>query len=708
MLNRLKPHLERVKIFKRYFAFTERKRELYSDIFDGKKPDLAKDKKIVVIILSIFIGILGAYVAILLRHTVHFAQDLFLTSDRSSVDILYSLPWWQRLLMPAFGGLLVGVITSKFAGEVQGSGIPQVMEAVSLKGGMIRFRVFLAKIVAASITIGSGGSAGREGPIVQIGSAIASQVGQILKVPVRQMRTFVACGAAAAVAATFNAPIAGALFALEVIVGDMKIVNMPPIVISAVIATVVSRHHLGDSPAFNVPVYEMVSPVELLLYAGLGVVAAVVALLFVHSNIKIGKFFDKLRIADWIKPAIGGALVGVIAIFLPHVMGVGYETIDSALAGRADLQLLILVLLLKIITTSFSIGSGGSGGIFAPSLFLGATLGAAWGDIFHKLFPSWTASSGAYALVGMAAVFAAVSNAPISAILIIFELTNDYRIIPPLMLASVISLLLYDHFSGKSIYIAKLESQGIDIAVKKELNLLRSIKVSEVMNSSPVLVLAQTDFQTLLDKLLSGNRPFVIVVGKNDSYRGIIELNDIRSILQQSDSMQSIVIAEDVADTKMPFVLKKDNLDLAMHIFGKTSRDQIAVIENIESKKVIGIITKSAVIDAYNIRIFQEDLTGGFCSIMDTVNEGRTIEILGGMHMGEIEVPHSWVGKTLIEADLRKKFELEIVLIHRALQKNKKQVEKRPGIFPSPDMKLEAGDKLLVIGTPENIHNIKV
>ncbi len=295
-------------------------------------------------------------------------------------------------LLPTAGGLLVGLIVTRFAPEVKGSGIPEVMEAVAQRGGAIRIRVVLAKAAAAAVTIGSGGSAGREGPIVHIGSAIGSACGQLLEVSARRLRTFVACGAAAGIAATFNAPIAGALFSIEVVLGDLGVASLSPIVISSVVATVISRHHLGDFPAFKVPAYSSVHPAELLLYAGLGLAAAVVGVAFIRLLYGIGDRFDRSPIPPWLRPAVGGLGVGLISLALPHVFGVGYETINAALSERLDLALLIALVGAKGLATALTLGSGGSGGVFAPSLFMGATLGAAWGQIAHRIFPDWTAT----------------------------------------------------------------------------------------------------------------------------------------------------------------------------------------------------------------------------------------------------------------------------------------------------------------------------
>jgi len=660
---------------------------------------------IFLVITAIALGVVGAYGAIGFRFLISGVHHLSFGTGEYTLEILEELPWWRRLLMPTAGGLLVGVIVYLFAPEVKGSGIPEVMEAVVRKGGAIRTRVVLTKAAAAALTIGSGGSAGREGPIVHIGSALGSALGQLLQVSARRMRTFVACGAAAAIAATFNAPIAGALFAIEVVLVDIRITAMSPIVISSVVATVISRHHLGDFPAFDVPAYALVSWKELLLYAVLGLGAGLLAWIFIRVSHLTSDLFEKTPLPAWSRPAIGGLLVGVIALGLPHVFGVGYETINAALWGKASLALLGMVVAAKLVATSLTLGSGGSGGIFAPSLFLGATAGAAFGQLAGRLFPDWTADPGSYALVGMGALVSAATHAPITAILIIFELTNNYRIIPPLMLACVIGVLLSSQLCRDSIYTMKLTRRGVKLNQGRDINLLKSIRVEEVMEQATHCVPASMPLGELIPRLLAWERPAAILVDAEQRYLGAVELGDVREVLPQAEELGSIAVADDVADRNAPFVVPGDNLDLVMHLFGRTHREELPVCRSSEERFVVGVVTKRTVIDTYNRRIFQADLTGGFGSLLDAVREGRTMEVLGGVHLGEVDVPSAWVGKTLAECEPRKRHGLEVVLVHRGGEEHQ-GVDGRPGQFPSPDLEFEAGDRLLVMGSARAIRKL--
>ena len=339
------------------------------------------------VFLAVVVGCLGGIGAILFRKLINAVQLASWGDLPFSLELVRSHPGWFIVLVPTLGGLIVGPMVHFFAREAKGHGVPEVMEALTRHAGVMRPRLVIVKSLASAVSIGTGGSVGREGPIVQIGSALASSVGQLLKLSGARLCTLVGCGAAAGIAATFNAPIAGPLFAAEVILGEFTVTQFTPVVISSVVATVISRHFLGDVPAFVVPEYYLNSAWELGIYAVLGVVAAVVSLGFIRFLYLAEDAADRLSIPPWIVPALGGAAVGCIGLAYPQVFGVGYETIEHALRGDLALGLLGVLLLLKILATSVTIGSGGSGGVFAPSLFIGAMTGGTVGTLAHLWVP---------------------------------------------------------------------------------------------------------------------------------------------------------------------------------------------------------------------------------------------------------------------------------------------------------------------------------
>ena len=367
----------------------------------------------------------------------------------------------QLVLLPALGGLLVGPIVQRFAREAQGHGVPEVMTALAVRGGEIRKRVVAVKVIASSLTIGFGGAAGREGPMVQIGSAIGSAIGQWTRLSRQNVRTLVTCGAAGGVAATFNAPIGGAIFAMEVLIGRVH-TGFLLVLLTSLSSCMVARYFLGNFPAFMAPAYDLVSPAELPLYFVMGILIGGAAMGYSRLLYWSEDIFGAWKFPDWLKPAVGGLLVGLILRFFPQIYGSGFPAIESALWVRFSWELLLALFFVLMVANCATLGSGGSGGVFAPSLYMGAMLGGAFGSLANGAFPEWTAGSGAYAMVGMAAFFAAVAKAPTTSILILFEMTNDYRIMLPLMAAVVGSVYVSHRMSPFSIYTLKLHRRGID------------------------------------------------------------------------------------------------------------------------------------------------------------------------------------------------------------------------------------------------------
>src|SRR5210317_106521 len=425
--------------------------------------ELRTNEHTIMAALAVAVGLAGGFGAVGFRYLINFFQTLAYGSSDELLHVVLALPWYLKVWVPAAGGLVVGPLVYFFAREAKGHGVPEVMEAVALKGGVIRKRVVIVKSLASAISISTGGSVGREGPIVQIGSAIGSTLGQILNVSAERMRTLVGCGAAAGIAATFNAPIAGSMFALEVILGEFGLATFSPIVISSVVATAVSRAFLGDIPAFIVPAYELVSVWEFPMYMVLGLFCAVVGVSFTKILYKVEDLFDDFKFPEYLKAIIGGVILGAGGLFFPEILGVGYGGIDLALGQQLAWYLLLLLIVVKVMATSITIGSGGSGGIFAPSLFLGAMAGGFFGAVVHQLFPTVTASPGAYSIVGMGALVSATTHGPLSAMLILFEMTGNYKIILPLMLSCILATIFAGQLMKDSIYTLKLARRGINI-----------------------------------------------------------------------------------------------------------------------------------------------------------------------------------------------------------------------------------------------------
>ncbi len=560
-------------------------------------------------LVAILIGFLGGYGALLFRFAIKFAQYGFYQNTDDVLTFHRHLPLLFKIGMPALGGLIVGPLIYFGAREAKGHGVPEVMEAVSLRGGRIRARVALVKILASGISIGSGGSVGREGPIVQIGSSIGSTLAQILRAPSLRQRTFVGCGAAAGIAATFNAPIAGALFAAEVILGDFGFTTFSPVVLSSVTATAISRHYFGDFPAFTIPIYKLVSLYEFLFYPLLGVVAGAVAVFFTVTLYKFEDQFEALKIPEYLKPALGGLILGLILLQWPHVFGVGYGSINLSLTNDLPAMLLLTLVFVKILATSITIGSGGSGGVFAPSLFIGAMTGGFFGWGVHELFPAITGDSGAYALVAMGAVVADTTHAPITAILIIFEMTATYKIILPLMFACIISTLVATSIKSGSIYTIKLSRRGVELMQGWEQSILQAMKVSDIMREQVVTVPEGMKLGEVIDRLKDQDVSYLHVVNNQDELTGIISFRDIRSALQE-EALNSLVIARDVATVDIITIHPTDSILLALQRMGSRGISQLPVISDDDGRKIIGTVSQRDVLAAYDKAVLNREIEG--------------------------------------------------------------------------------------------------
>jgi CIC family chloride channel protein len=580
-----------------------------------------------------------------------------------------------------------------------------VIAAVALRGGVIRKRIVAVKALASAISIGSGGSVGREGPIVQIGSALGSALGQFLKVPASQLRVIVACGAAAGIAATFNSPIAGALFAAEVIIGNFAVAQLSPIVISSVVATVVSRFFLGNHPAFVVPGYELVSPFELLPYMVVGFVAGFVALAFVLTLYASEDAFDRIPIPEYWKAALGGLIVGGIGVYLPNVFGVGYGTITDALNSALPVTLLFTLLIAKLAATSITIGSGGSGGIFAPSLFLGAMTGGFMGTLIHQWFPASTASSGAYALVTMGAVVAAATHAPITAIIMIFELTQTINIIPPLMAACVVSTLVTTFLHRDSIYTMKLRRRGIDLFEEESQSILKSLRVHDIVDRNPEVFQASDNFQVVVERVLTSEHTEFFVVNRWGELLGSIHLRELTRMLAEQDVLQDIVVAEDLLEPNRPTVNADDDLDLVMQLLATGSlHDEIGVVAWDNPRKLLGSIHKKDVLHAYNREVMRRDMAGSMSSTVLVASKGQQVELAGGYVLQEIQPPPRYFGHTIRELNIGAETGVQVVLLRRrAREGGDAQVR-----VPTADDRIDEGDRLVVAGTRSAVEAMDV
>lgn len=655
------------------------------------------------IIIAIIIGVLGGFGAIAIRSLIKVISDFSFSGTGTLLDNMIGSPWFIVIIVPIIGGLLVGPLIYFFAPEAKGHGVPEVMQAVLLKGGVIRPRVALVKALASSITIGTGGSVGREGPIIQIGASLGSTVGQFFRISGNRMKTLVGCGAAAGIAAAFNAPIAGALFAVEIILMDFAFVQFSPIVISSVMATVISHHYEGNFAAFQVPPYHLVNPLELGFYAILGLLAGLASYAFIKILYGFEDFFDnKFKLPSYLQPAIGGLVIGIIALKFPHVMGVGYDSINDALHGNTVWYLALGLIFLKIIATSFTLGSGGSGGIFAPSLFIGAMLGCFFGYFVHTYFPSITASPGAYALVAMGGLVAGTTRAPITAIIIVFELTKDYEIILPLMITCIISAILSSKLSRESIYTLKLMLRNINLKEGTEINIMKSLFVRNVFTPSFESIHETANFNEIVNKVIAKKDPYFTVLNDQTELIGMISIHDIKSFLFDMQDLQDIVIARDIAVKDFEKVTLEDNCQVVLDKLSNCGLSGLPVVDTKKEHKVLGMVWRRDILKTYNQEVEKKDIALTFADKLVHHNSTQDVHFMEGYSVSEIIVPESFINRSIIELDIRAKYGVNILSIRKDTK-----VGTPVNAFPSPEYVIKKGDRLVIAGEVKMINLIK-
>lgn len=518
---------------------------------------------------------------------------------------LSGLGGWSVALIPVLGGLLVGGISYLMIKSERHHGVTSIMEAVALAGGRLRYWRMPAKAAASALSIGSGASVGPEDPSVQIGASLGSMFGQILRLSDERVRMLVAAGAAAGVSAAFNAPIAGVFFALEIILGELAGRSFSIVVMAAVISAVFTQAVAGAQPAFHVPHYAFNSAWELPLYLGLGILAGPIAALYVRILYAARDFFHDLEVPRWVKPAIAGVAVGLVGIFLPQVFGTGYDTIERIVGGQQMPILLLLGLLLaKMVLTPTSIAGGFLGGVFAPSLFLGAVLGMAFGEAAAMLFPDLGIVPGAFAMVGMAAVLAGAVHAPLTAIILLFEMTNDYRIILPLMFAVVISMVLSQLIQRDSVYTLGLRRAGIRLERGKDLELLERITVQEVMQPDPPRIGEWEPQLVAGEKMVALRRQGLIVVDENGAMTGIVTGQDLDQARVAGEADKPV---GEICTREVLTALPEETIAEAMRRMGVRDIGRLPVVDPEDPRRVIGVLRRSEMVRAYDLALARRE-----------------------------------------------------------------------------------------------------
>jgi len=504
----------------------------------------------------------------------------------------------RRLLLPVAGSLAIGYLLFRYFPNARGSGVPQTKAALFAGGGIITLRTVIGKFFCTSATLASGIPLGREGPSVQVGAGIASVLGRRLGLRPDKVKALLPVGAAAAIAAAFNTPLAAVMFSLEEVVGDLHAPVLGSVVLASATSWMVLRLMLGNNPLFKVPQYQLVNPSEFAIYGVLGVAGGLVSVTF--TKLLLGMRARFLRFPQntvWFQPVAGGLVVGLMGLFVPQVLGVGYGYVGDVLNGRMAFTLMVVLLVLKLLAVTTSYASGNAGGIFGPALFIGAMLGGVVGTVAHRLLPGYTATAGAYALVGMGAVFAGIVRAPMTSVLMIFEMTQDYAVIVPLMISNLVSLFLASRLQPQPIYEALAVQDGIHLPTAETRHRHGQRPVARIMHAAPELLPSETTVQEALELAHSSELPTWLVTDQ----RGVIGVLNLATLKREMPEGAGKQLGELVDGLLFPHVHGDQGLDLALERMGENQIELLPVVSRADVHRLEGVVTLHDILQSYGV-----------------------------------------------------------------------------------------------------------
>lgn len=558
------------------------------------------------IFTAAIIGVLSALGNAALRISINAMDKLFFEDIFHWLGLSYDFPGRLLLfLMPVMGALLILPLLWKYPQECSGYGLPSLLENVIFKNAIIKPRVIFLRTITTAVTLGSGGSAGREGPIVAIGAAIGSTIGQFLKMSGSRMKVLVACGAAGGISAAFDAPIAGSMFALEIILmGDLAVYSFSPIVISAAVAAVISRAIFEKDIELLAPAFQMTSFNEFYLYCLLGLVAGLVAIVYVRLYYVFFDRFQNAPLPVWQKVLLGSMLLGAMGVAFPQVLGVGYKWMNEAILGQMPVLLMLALVFLKMIATGITLGSGLSGGVFGPSLFIGLMLGGAFGSMVGDIFPDWDHMA-SYALIGMGTMVAAASHAPLTAIFLLFEITGDFNIVLPVMFSCMIATSVVKMMGQESIDTVPMIRKGYRLAQGKDVTIMQRLKVRNLEKKNVDAIPVSMSFGSIQHLIARSSQMDFPVLDEEGRLVGILSFQDIRKVMFE-EGLEDILVAQDLATTDVVTVHVDDNLQDALEKFGIRDFDHLPVVDS--QGRLDGMISRRDIMQAYQREVQRQAL----------------------------------------------------------------------------------------------------
>jgi CIC family chloride channel protein len=659
----------------------------------ARRLGLSSREELTFAVLAPVIGALTGLTALAITWAISAFQGVLWGDRHHLLEAAREAPVWVKIGAPVAGGMVLAVLIAVFRQEVKGHGMSGIIESVALRGGFIAPGQSLLREVAGIATVGSGGSLGREGPMIRTGSMLASLVGRISGLEGRRLKVLIGCGAAAGMAAAYNAPVGAALFAMEVILGNFAVEIFGPVVVASVLATVIVRAVRGDAPVYDIPPYQLVSAWELPAYLVLGLLGGALSVAFTRGVRSGERVFARVPfLSNVTKPIVGAAAVGAIGILFPEVYGNGFDAVNLSLRQHFSIGMLAILPLVKGIATATTLGSGGAGGLFTPALFVGALLGGLFGSGVHAVLgPDFSAGYGAYALVGMGAITAGTSHAPISSLIVIFEMTGyDGKILIPLMLATMASTFVARRIYPHSIYTEALARRGITLPSRLEELVMEQLTAATVLRRSSDTASSRTPLKALVERFLSSRQKHLHVVDEG-VFVGAISLHDVKHVIK--DGSLDGVIAADLIDRDHPFVFAEDRLSRVLGVFADQDVDRLPVVEG-DPPRYLGLVTKQDLLRIYAQEVLRRPARlARIVREEDGAQKTDFVELPPGYEIREIEVPPQLAGETLASAELPKRYGVWVIAVNK---RNERGDWDR--CLAQADSRLAAGDRILGLG----------
>jgi CIC family chloride channel protein len=658
-------------------------------------------------IYAILIGAFAGLAAVLFHLSIEFFNRLFFNQTK---DGLYFLGTAAVIILPAIG-MFIQSLMIKLAPEISKSrGVLEIIKSVALKGGFIPFKTTLFHFLAPVICIGSGGTVGPEGPAAQLGGGVASKITTLFNFSDQRRKIFTAAGSGAAIAAIFNTPLGGVFFALEIILlNDFHAATFSALILSSVTASAISRIFLGNVSIFNFSTPEIGSYSNFYFFILLGLLSGIISVIFFKYNEFTSNYLKKKLInilPQWFLMIVVGLLVGVAGFYYHDIFGIGYSAINNILSNNTTWQVVAILFILKFLLVPLVLGSGGFGGTFAPALFLGACIGYLF-SYFVSTLTGIPADRTTYILVGMGASLAGINSIPITAILMIFEMSRDYSIMLPLMLAVIISSTIVQIINKGTVHQKLLEKQGFHLTSGKETSVLKSIYVDEIMHTDIVTLNSNSHLNLVVSKLMESPYHKIYTVDDENNLIGVISETEIRPLITDYESLKNALIANDISRNKVYKISSDKDLEYALKLLSKQDIDELPVVNPMDDRKIIGTITRNDILSAYNRESIKHNLAEGLSREIQTLSETHLSKIADGYSIVEKKPNKELVGKNLSELRFRNRFGLEILMIKKSNDMFKENSEQDELVMPGPDYKIEEEDILVIFGKDENIQKTK-